>query len=151
MKEITVLIGLWTLIVLGAAFAGAIAYSTFSLQATDAQDSSLSGGVTKTNTLTAGTTGNGDVEVSLTPQGVNGGQFAFTLALNTHSVDLSSLDLRQAATLEYNGKKVYAASGPQLGGHHINGKLTFPVDRIPGEFTVRIAGIPKQQERVYSW
>ncbi|MBI4441192.1 hypothetical protein HY639_03420 [Candidatus Woesearchaeota archaeon] len=106
--------------------------------------------VPKFASKSTGSTDNGDVLVELQPMGVENGQFTISIRVNTHSVDLSSIDLMQQVAFESNGQSVKPTSGLQLSGHHASGKLSFPV-AVPAQFTVRIRGIPLQQERVYMW
>jgi hypothetical protein len=143
--EKIIMIGLWVVIAIGVLFAGYIIYDMQSANAAPVVRGAPG------SAITTGTTGDGDVEITLTPRGIADGYIVFDFALNTHTVDLSTLDLRQAAVLEYNGKRVTAAEAPQLGGHHINDALTFPVQGNPSSFSVRITGVPTQQERIFAW
>jgi len=109
------------------------------------------------DTITTGTTGDGDVELALTPQEFKGGVLNIALGANTHSVDLSQFDLGNAILLVYQDNKqkektIKPGSAPALSGHHANGMLAFQLDQDKLEsFTVVILGIPKQQQRVYQW
>jgi hypothetical protein len=71
----------------------------------------------------------GAVVVEITPLNLdNPGQtLDFQVSMNTHSVDLS-MDLATLAMLTTDsGNSVQALSwGGPKGGHHVNGKLTFP-------------------------
>ncbi|MBI5635335.1 hypothetical protein HY993_00020 [Candidatus Micrarchaeota archaeon] len=101
--------------------------------------------------ITSGTTGNGDVEISLTPKSVGGGQIVFSAALNTHSVDLSQISLKQAMALDIGGKRFFPSSAPVLSGHHVNGQIVFSTGGASGPFQVTITGIPVQKQRVFKW
>jgi hypothetical protein len=73
------------------------------------------------------------VEVTPVNLGTPGDTLIFEVALNTHSVDLN-FNLAQHATLMTDTGKVVQATvwdGP-MGGHHVSGKLTFPVS-VEGE------------------
>lgn len=102
-------------------------------------------------TVSTGSTNQGEVEISLTPQGVDNGKLAVDIALNTHSVDTSKFDLKQITTLEYEGKSIKPSSAPSLSGHHFNGQLVFDVGKDIKSFTITLSGIPKVEKRVYTW
>ena len=132
---------LWAFIAFGLAFA--IVMLTGALRA----DASFDG----LQTITTGTTDDGGVSVALTPRGIADGVLSFDISINTHSVDLSGVDLARAAVLEYGATAVAPIAAPVMRGHHVDGTLSFPVGRVPSSFTVRVAGIPKERERVYRW
>ena len=101
----------------------------------------------------------GSVTVDLTWEGVGSGP-VFTVRMDTHSVDLDGFDLKNLAVLRTDeGLEVAPASwDAPSGGHHREGKLTFPetVDGRPvlGEGTrgatviVRDVAAP---ERSFQW
>lgn len=99
---------------------------------------------------TTGSTGDGDVEIKLTPIAYANGKLDIDIAVNTHSVDLSGFDLGKITLLESEGKKIMPAAMPKLQGHHNYGKMSFNVEQL-GAFTITITGIPKEQQRKYSW
>ena len=101
--------------------------------------------------INTGSTNDGDVSIELTPQKVANGQLKVNIAANTHSVDISQFDLRKITTLEYGGKKINPVSASTLSGHHTNGELAFNVEGEIKEFVIKIKGIPKVEERVFSW
>jgi len=101
---------------------------------------------------TIGTTGQGDVEMQLSPQKPEGTSFAVGIAVNTHSVDLSPFDLKKITTLQFDGKSINPSEAPSLEGHHASGTLLFTgVDGIGKEFTITIKGIPQITDRKFSW
>lgn len=102
-------------------------------------------------TVFTGSTDQGDVSIDLTPVGVVGGKLELDMAVNTHSVDLGQFDLKKIITLDYAGKTVSPVSVPVLAGHHNNGKLVFDVGGKIDKFVVKIKGIPKVEDRVFSW
>ena len=102
-------------------------------------------------TISTGSTDQGEVQIDITPQGVDSGKLAVDIAINTHSVDTSQFDLKQITTLEYEGKSINPSSAPSLSGHHFNGQLVFDVGKDIKSFTIKISGIPLVEERVYSW
>ena len=101
--------------------------------------------------INTGSTDSGDVSIELTPQKAANGQLKVSIAANTHSVDLSPFDLKKITTLEYNGKTVNPVSAPTLTGHHSNGEFIFGVEGDIEKFTIKIKGIPKVEERIFSW
>lgn len=101
--------------------------------------------------ISTGTTDPGDVSVELTPIGIENGQLKVLIAMNTHSVTLSDFDLKQITTLEYNGKSIKPVSAPSLDGHHPNGDLVFNIGESLNSFKIIIEGIPKVEERVFTW
>jgi hypothetical protein len=68
----------------------------------------------------------GEVELTITPTRVDDTGAAFTVAFDTHSVDLG-LDIANTATLTVDGQAwtdpAWDGDGP--GGHHREGTLTF--------------------------
>lgn len=102
----------------------------------------------------------GDVTVSATWAGASSGP-VFTVALDTHSVDLDAIDLTALATLNANGIQVRPTIwDAAAGGHHRTGVLTFPTTTADGravigpetemiELIIRdVAGVP---ERTFRW
>ncbi|MBI3027354.1 hypothetical protein HYY70_04520 [Candidatus Woesearchaeota archaeon] len=105
----------------------------------------------KFKSITTGGTENGDISVELTPKGVNNGILEVAISINTHSAELSQFDLKQIATLEYNGKSIKPSSAPQLSGHHASGDLLFKVNDDIEKFVITIIGMPKTEKRVFEW
>lgn len=108
--------------------------------------------------ITIGTTDDGDVAISLTPQAPENGVLNVVIAANTHSVDLSQFNLMNNIILEYKDKRkqketqTKPVSAPQLSGHHANGVITFALGQNELEsFAIAVLGIPKEQQRVYQW
>lgn len=102
-------------------------------------------------TISTGSTDQGDVQIDITPQGVDSGKLAVDIAINTHSVDTSQFDLKQITTLEFEGKSIKPSSAPALSGHHFNGQLVFDVGKDIKSFKITISGIPKVEKRAYTW
>jgi len=101
--------------------------------------------------INSGSTDSGDVSIELTPYEMNKKQLKVRIAANTHSVDLSGFDLKQITFLEYNGQTIKPISAPSLQGHHSNGELIFNIEKELSSFTIKIKGIPKVEERVFTW
>lgn len=79
---------------------------------------------------------------------------AFTVALDTHSVDLDGIDLREQAVLRVNGTEYRPTrwDAPR-GGHHREGTLAFGTAQVPEGATVElvvrdVAGVA---ERTLTW
>ena len=103
------------------------------------------------NIISKGSTDSGDVEIDLTPIKIDGKDLVFSIAINTHSVELSEFDLKKITTLKYNGKTAYPIEAPQIEGHHASGNIVFSVDENLKYFEVVIKGISKIKERIYKW
>ncbi len=103
----------------------------------------------------------GMVTVELTPENLDnpGDRLVFDVSMNTHSVDLG-MDLSKLATLATDTNQSIPASGwdgPNEGGHHVSGKLTFPAiiggkSALEGasQVTVTITGVDAPS-RVFTW
>ncbi len=101
-------------------------------------------------TITTGTTAEGDIEISLTPT-VEENRIIVSAVLNTHSVDLSQFDLQKSMQLTYDSKKILPSNAFVLSGHHGSGQVLFDGDKYINSFTITINGIPALPTRVYSW
>ncbi|SRR6266571_418711 len=103
----------------------------------------------------------GQVTIKVTWQGRNAGP-VFTVAMDTHAVDLDGYDLRQLAVLRTDWGQEIQPSGwnAPTGGHHRSGTLSFPSILADGtpligpktrslELVIRkVAGVP---ERTFRW
>lgn len=101
--------------------------------------------------ITSGSTNSGEVAVDLKPHKVSNGQLQVDIGVNTHSVSLEEFDLKEITTFEFNGKSIKPISAPSLTGHHNSGTLVFDVGENIESFTIKIIGIPKIEERVFTW
>lgn len=102
-------------------------------------------------TITTGSLEDGDVEIALTPQISGNNRLTVKVGMNTHSVDLAHFDLAAITTLEFAGKIIRPIEAKKPGGHHSYGKIVFDIGEERGSFTIRIAGIPRIQDRIYEW
>jgi hypothetical protein len=107
------------------------------------------------------TSDGGQVPIAVTWKGPAAGP-VFTIAMNTHAVDLDRYDLRQLAVLRTDkGLDVQPISwDAPKGGHHRQGTLMFPAKTADGspligsstrslELVIRdVAGVP---ERTFLW
>jgi hypothetical protein len=70
---------------------------------------------------------------------------------NTHSVDLSAIDLSDQVRLIIDDQEVTPVEAGSLSGHHAQATLAFPLARRPTRFTLRIVDVPDVSPRVLSW
>lgn len=115
---------------------------------------------TQSSTLTQ-TNEAGQVTITATWQGRDAGP-VFTIAMETHAVDLDGYDLRQLATLRTDqGLSIQPSEwNAPTGGHHRTGTLTFPATTTSGAPIIgaktrtmtliirNVSGIP---ERSFQW
>ncbi|MBN9392843.1 MAG: hypothetical protein J0I20_32730 [Chloroflexi bacterium] len=130
---------------------------TSSPAATPAGSLNKSGNSTLTQTSEGG-----QVTLKVTWQGLEAGP-VFTVAMDTHSVNLDGYDLRQLAVLKTaSGQEIKPVSWEApAGGHHRQGTLRFPaalatadqpVFGAPtGSFQLVIKGVGDLPERVLAW
>ena len=91
------------------------------------------------------------VTIDLEPHKYSNGVLDIDISLNTHSVDMSKIDLKEQAKLVMNDQEYYPVDAPSLSGHHNSGTLRFEIPNEPGEHKIIITGIPDIEERVFSW
>ena len=107
------------------------------------------------------TSDEGQVKVAVTRQ-AEAAAPTFTVALDTHSVELDGYDLRQLAVLRTDQGREVRPSGwdAPKGGHHRSGALTFPAMASDGsplvgpttrELTLVIRDVAGVPERVFRW
>jgi hypothetical protein len=96
----------------------------------------------------------GAVTVAVEWLGEENGSLALGVTMNTHSVDLDSYDLSKLATLSDDRGNLYlpAAWDSLQGGHHRQGRLTFPVpDAYPGYLHLIIRDLGGVEARTFHW
>ena len=93
----------------------------------------------------------GQVSIDLTNKGYHNGQLHMDISMNTHSVDMSSLNLKELVTLDINGKSYKPIEVPTLAGHHNSGTLVFEVSEEPKSFTVTIKDVPDVPKRTFKF
>lgn len=96
-------------------------------------------------------TSEGEVSVELTPGKYSNGVFNVHYALNTHSVDMSTIDLQQQVTLVVDGKSYSPQNKPVLSGHHTSGELEFQVALKPDTFEIVVVNVSDVSERRFVW
>ncbi|MDE3089007.1 MAG: hypothetical protein KGJ80_06455 [Chloroflexota bacterium] len=97
----------------------------------------------------------GSVTVGVTPTTLEAGKpIAFDIAMNTHSVDLGD-DMTKITILRDDAGKEFkptAWDGPDGGGHHREGTLTFAALANKPKFVeLVIQGLAGVPERVFKW
>lgn len=92
----------------------------------------------------------GEVTLEVRPAW-EGGTLAFAIAANTHSVDLSAIDLSEAARLVVGGDTLAPESAGSLRGHHARASVRFRMPSRPGEFTLELRGVPDAPVRRLAW
>lgn len=96
-------------------------------------------------------TSQGEVTIELTPQKVQNGRLEIDMVMDTHSVALDTLNLKELITLEYNGQTTQPTSAPSFSGHHASGTVIFDVPQEPSTFKLLITGVPDVQVREIAW
>ena len=91
------------------------------------------------------------VTIDLTPKEFKDGKLYVDIGVNTHTVDLSTFDLKELTTLELGDNSIKPGSALSLTGHHNSGTLIFSMEEEPEEFIIKIKGVPKIEERVFRW
>ncbi len=109
------------------------------------------GDVKSFGTIATGSTETGDVLIELTPYSAKNGKLEVDISANTHSVDLSQFDLKEATTLEMNGKRLKPISATTLAGHHSSGRLVFDLGKRINSYAIIIEGVPMEQNRRFVW
>jgi len=145
MKTENIILGILLVLVAGALIYSVFGFGVFATATNSGQELSSQNVVTPSSamkSIVTGSTAMGDVSVELTPHEPIDGVFKVDYASNTHSVDLSSVDLLEATTLIINGKEIKPLSAPTLRGHHNRGTISFSLEQLPETFTIKIVGIP---------
>jgi len=98
----------------------------------------------------------GSVTVKVKPLNLgNGGTtIEFDVVMDTHSVELGAFDLSKLAALKTDtGAEIQPSTYKGGSGHHVEGKLSFPTDKLTGAKTLtlilkNVAGVA---ERTFTW
>lgn len=93
----------------------------------------------------------GPVMFVLTPRDASGKRFRVDVQVNTHSGDLSQLDLMTATELRVDGKTLRPLEAPALRGHHARGRFEFALDRVPDAFEIVIRGVRTMGDLTFRW
>lgn len=95
-------------------------------------------------------TSRGTVTLEVRPAWKDGG-LEVHISANTHSVDLSTLDLKDLARLVVGDTALSPESAGALSGHHAETKLLFPLEERPESFAIEIRDVPDVPLRVLKW
>ncbi|MEM3126608.1 MAG: hypothetical protein QW331_00870 [Candidatus Woesearchaeota archaeon] len=97
-------------------------------------------------------TSEGLVTIDLEPVGCNENIMSFDFSMDTHTVDLSEIDLQAQTELIINGKTYRPMEKISLAGHHNSGQLKFKInDPPPTRFSVVIKNVSDVEERTFEW
>lgn len=96
-------------------------------------------------------TSEGEVTLDVTSHGFTAGIIHFDIVANTHTVDLSAVDLKTAATLTVNGQTFKPVSATGFSGHHSNAQIQFEIPSKPTAYTLTIVGVPDVDQRVFTF
>ena len=99
----------------------------------------------------SGSTGQGDVLVEAAPKGMVDGKFVVEVSMNTHTVDLGTVDLAGNVVLVAGGKEFLPVDVPALSGHHSSGEIVFGIAQEPESFSIIITGVPSVEKREFNW
>ncbi len=102
------------------------------------------------DTAYAKQTSEGEVTLEVWPQWQDG-VLVVEVKANTHSVDLSGVNLMEQVRLTVNLTEVTPTRAGSLGGHHAVATLVFTLQERPESFTIRIRNVPDVPVRVLSW
>ena len=92
----------------------------------------------------------GEVTLALTPSWRDGALLV-DLRANTHSVDLSQINLGTQVRLLVGDTALAPTEAGSLDGHHATVQLVFPLAERPDVFTIEITDIPDVAQRTLTW
>ncbi|MFV1988497.1 MAG: hypothetical protein ACC682_14545 [Gemmatimonadota bacterium] len=92
----------------------------------------------------------GEVTLDVEPQWAEG-KLVLDLSANTHSVDLSGLDLTALIRLEVGEATLEPSEAGSLDGHHAKASVTFVLEAAPAQFSVVIRDVPDVPVRTLTW
>lgn len=105
---------------------------------------------TEATTTYEARTSQGQVSLEAQPEWRDG-RMVVSLAANTHSVDLSAIDLTESVRLLVGGMEYSPVEAGSFSGHHAKARLAFAVATRPDTFKLRIRNVPDVPERVLEW
>jgi hypothetical protein len=135
--------------IITVAFAAACVIA-LSLVAVGYTEEALPLGKRALETKSTGSMNSGDALVELKPS-IDKNHLIVKFRINTHSVSLNRINMKDMVTLEYRDKVLKPVKASRVGGHHASGKIIFNIEEGIDSFTIRIRGIPKVEDRVYEW
>jgi hypothetical protein len=92
----------------------------------------------------------GEVTLEIWPQW-QGSQLIVEVKANTHSVDLSKVDLETQVRLIVGDSEYTPTQTGSLTGHHAGATLVFQLVDRPSSFTIEIRDVPDVPLRVLTW
>ncbi len=92
----------------------------------------------------------GEVTLDVQPRWAEG-KLVLDLSANTHSVDLSGLDLTASIRLEVGEATIEPSEAGSLDGHHAKASVTFVLEEAPTQFSVVIRDVPDIPVRTLTW
>lgn len=93
----------------------------------------------------------GSVNVGLLPESYGKGVLSVGYSFDTHSVELSAINLQAQVTLYMDGKEVKPSNSPSLSGHHAEGVLEFRVDEVVFPLRIVVLDVPDVAVREFVW
>ena len=93
----------------------------------------------------------GAIRFQLTPRGVEDGHFRVDIRVDTHSGDLSNLNLKKQLRLKAGGRSYSPVTDVRLGGHHSGGTLIFPLKEAPERFEIVILAVGTMGDLTFKW
>ena len=92
----------------------------------------------------------GEVSFELTPR-MHGTRLIVNVHSDTHSGDLSQLDLAKVFALDAGGKTYEPAETRPMAGHHADGFVAFEVGSAPSSFSLTISGVRSSPQVKLEW
>lgn len=92
----------------------------------------------------------GEVTLEVSPKW-QGSRLVVEVKANTHSVDLSKVDLETQVRLIVGESEFSPTQTGSLTGHHAGATLAFQLANRPSRFTIEIRDVPDVPLRVLTW
>lgn len=92
----------------------------------------------------------GEVTLDVRPQWRDG-VLVVEISANTHSVDLTAVNLRDQVRLIVDETEVIPVEAGSLSGHHARATVQFRLEKRPERFAIRIRDVPDVPLRVLHW
>ena len=102
------------------------------------------------DTTFATQTSEGEVTLELEPRWRDG-EFVIQVNANTHSADLSAVNLLEQTRLFIGDRELTPSEAGSLTGHHATATILFTLDERPTTFTIEIRDVPDVPVRRLTW
>lgn len=102
------------------------------------------------DTTFATQTSEGEVTMNLQPRWRDG-EFVIEVEANTHSVDLSAVNLLKQTRLFIGDRELTPSEAGSLTGHHATTTILFTLEERPTTFTIEIRDVPDLPVRRLTW